>query len=100
MKTACKFFGYIALVCGIIASIFLAYMFGVDAYGDRSIWLTLAIFIIFIFMYVPAALVLISLGQILGAVETINYNVFNTKVELDACADDLELLKKNAGISQ
>ena len=51
-------------------------------------------------MYVPAALVLISLGQILGAVETINYNVFNTKVELDACADDLELLKKNAGISQ
>ena len=35
MKTACKFFGYIALVCGIIASIFLAYMFGVDAYGDQ-----------------------------------------------------------------
>lgn len=100
MKTACKFFGYIDLVCGIIASVVFAYVFGVDAYGDRSVLVTFGVFIALIFMYVPSSLVLISLGNILGTVETINYNVFNTKVELDACADDLELLKKNVGISQ
>lgn len=98
MKNVCKILGVVVLVLGFFAAIFLAKTFGIDLDGNRSFLLTLLFFMVGMLPTTAFSIIFLALNEILTTLETINYNVYSSKVELDSVADDLELLKTASGI--